>query len=381
MGKSLIFMIYAFSENMHPLLPAVFGLIFFFLIPWLVVRSSIFNARNTSHRGLRFDFVGKVGEAFRVFVLLPIMAAFTGWLAFPYAANQKDKYLMSSHKFGTSQFDMEAKAGAYFKVYAIVLLVPLIGILAAVAIPAYQDYTKKAAKVSAIQVPGVVGFAETSMADKIVVAENTVEPELNQVERVYSEGEQTNAAEEEPYRVQRVYAESEPEIEEATEVADVQAQEKSLEELMAERAEAKKKAREGVFKEMMSNPKIALAGIMGGLGVLVIYAFFIFGFLGYIKARIGNLIWNSATIDDLTFKSTLRARDYIWIYLTNVLAIALTFGLATPWAQVRLARYRASKLQIVGDVNFDQFVGDKKAEVKATGEEIADFFDADFSFG
>jgi uncharacterized membrane protein YjgN (DUF898 family) len=38
-------------------------------------------------------------------------------------------------------------------------------------------------------------------------------------------------------------------------------------------------------------------------------------------------------------------------------------------------------LQIVGDVDFDQFAGDKKAEMKATGEEIADFFDVDLSFG
>jgi len=77
----------------------------------------------------------------------------------------------------------------------------------------------------------------------------------------------------------------------------------------------------------------------------------------------------------------LRARDFLWLYFSNIVAIVCTFGLATPWAQVRMAKYRASKLQIVGDVDFDQFVGDKKAEMKATGEEIADFFDVDLSFG
>jgi uncharacterized membrane protein YjgN (DUF898 family) len=59
----------------------------------------------------------------------------------------------------------------------------------------------------------------------------------------------------------------------------------------------------------------------------------------------------------------------------------LTFGLATPWAQIRMARYRSSKLEFIGDVDFDQFVGDKKVEIKATGEEIADMFDVDLSFG
>ncbi len=386
-----IFMVYAFSDNIHPLMPVLFGLLFFFLIPWLVVRASIFNARNTSHRGLRFDFVGKVGGALRVFVLLPIMAAFTGWLAYPYVANQKDKYLMSNHKFGMSQFDMSAKAGAYFKVYAIVLIVPLIGILAAIAIPAYHDYTKRAAKVSVLHVPGVIGFTDATKIDAIVLAENAVEEEVKQVQRVYVEPEDKaglsadGTADDEPYRVERVYAETEQEYEAAMEEQAAQGvnqegqqvEEKSLEELMEEHEQSSKKSPEEAIELLLKTPTAMVGFIIG----MLVYGVFIFGFLGYIKARIGNLVWNSTTIDDLSFKSSLRARDYIWIYLSNLVAIAMTFGLATPWAQVRLARYRASKLQIIGDVDFDQFVGDKKDEVKVTGEEIADFFDADFSFG
>jgi uncharacterized membrane protein YjgN (DUF898 family) len=117
------------------------------------------------------------------------------------------------------------------------------------------------------------------------------------------------------------------------------------------------------------------------LGGFLLYIFFIFGVLAYFQARIGNLVWNNTTLDKLSFKSSLRARDFMWLYFSNMVAIMCTFGLATPWAQVRMAKYRTSKLQVVGDVDFDQFVGDKKAEVKATGEEIADMFDVDLSFG
>lgn len=356
----VLFMAYAFGGQLHPLLPVLLGVLFFIALPWLVVRSTVFNARNTSHRGLRFDFVGKMGEAFRVFVALPIMAAFTAWLAFPYVANQKDKYLMSNHRFGLSAFEMKAKAGAYFKAYAIVLLLPLLGILAAIAIPAYHDYTKKTANVSAVTVPFAVGFNTVVIDPAVVQFEDADSP--NSIERVYSEND--------------------PEV--GTEVfaaAEVKVKEKTLEELMAERAEAREKAKEKLIKDMMADPGRAMFGFIGGIVAMLVYALFIFGFLGYIKARIGNLVWNNTTLDSLTFKSTLRARDYIWIYFSNVVAIALTFGLATPWAQVRLARYRASKLQIVGDVDLDQFVGANKEAVQATGEEIADFFDADFSFG
>ncbi|MFW5431233.1 MAG: YjgN family protein [Methylophilaceae bacterium] len=362
-----VFMGYAFGGQIHPFLPVVFAILFFLALPWLVVRSSLFNARNTSHRGLRFDFIGKVGEAFRVFVILPVMAAFTGWLAFPYAAHQKNKYLMSSHQFGLSKFDMQAKVGAFFKVYAIVFIIPVIGILAAIAIPAYHSYTNKASKVSAISIPYAVGFVNVAAESNIVLAENDIEQES--------------------YRVERVYSDSTPEVEgadavdgnpvETNIVAAAQVEEKTFEELMQERMEAREKAKGKVLQDMMTDPKKVFFVLIGSLAYIV----FIFGFLGYMKARIGNLVWNNTTLDHLSFKSSLRARDYMWIYLTNIVAIAMTFGLATPWAQVRLARYRASKLQIVGDVDFDQFVGDKKEAVKATGEEIADFFDADFSFG
>jgi uncharacterized membrane protein YjgN (DUF898 family) len=71
------FAAYGVSANIHPFLPAVFLLILSIAVPWLVVRGSIFNARNTSHRGLRFDFVGTLREAIRVYIVLPLMSAFT----------------------------------------------------------------------------------------------------------------------------------------------------------------------------------------------------------------------------------------------------------------------------------------------------------------
>src|SRR6266566_3931732 len=59
----------------------------------------------------------------------------------------------------------------------------------------------------------------------------------------------------------------------------------------------------------------------------------------YIRARTTNAIWNAVRIGPLSFESSLRARDLIWLYLSNLLAIAFTLGLATPWAVVRAMRY------------------------------------------
>ena len=146
---------------------------------------------------------------------------------------------------------------------------------------------------------------------------------------------------------------------------------------MEEMRQERERRKQDKMRDMFEHPGMLLYMVP----VFALYALVIFSFYGYMQARIGNLVWNNTTLDKLSFKSSLRARDFIWLYFTNILAIMLTFGLATPWAQIRMAKYRTSKLQIVGDVDFDRFVGDKKAEVKATGEELADMFDVDLSFG
>ncbi len=368
----VFFIGYSFSGIIHPALPVIFMLILFVFLPWLVVRGSIFNARNSSHRGLRFDFVGRVGQAARVFVVLPILTFFTMGLIIPYISHEKSQFLVNNHRFGLSQFDMDRVVKQFYKVYLIFLLIPaIIGILAAIAIPAYQQYVKKAASQASVNMPHVQPFV--ALQPNIVLAANeTPETVMPTIERVYSEN-----APDAPVPAEVTENAAVAGVETQAPVANTQAlseaeQQKMLEEMMQKQQQESK----GKLQEMMKQPFF----LMLYFAMIVLYAFFIFGFIGYLQARIGNLIWNNAKLDQLSFQSKLRARDFIWLYFSNIVAIMLTFGLATPWAQIRLARYRASKLSVVGNVDFDQFVGDKKAEVKATGEEIAEMFDVDLSF-
>ena len=393
----VLFALYVYGKGSSPILAAVLVLLFFLALPWLIVRGSLFNARNTSHRGLRFDFVGTVNKAARVYIGLPMLTIFTLGLIWPYIAHEKSQFLMSNHRFGLSQFDMSRVVKQFYKVYLIVFIVPVIGILAAIAIPAYQAYVNKAkaaaAPHAALSIPNVQAFAPINMP--MVLAANDVPTESPKVERVYSDNAQItpDVAPQEPAPAD-VAAEATPaepvaadNAEQATgnaiealpmtaeEEKKMQEEEKALEEMV--KKQNIENSAEGKMKEWLSSP----LGMLASLGGLLVYGIFIFGFLGYFQSRISNLVWNNTTLDKLSFKSSLRARDFMWLYFTNMLAIMFTFGLATPWAQIRMARYRTSKLCIVGDVDFDQFVGDKKEEVKATGEEIADMFDVDLSFG
>jgi uncharacterized membrane protein YjgN (DUF898 family) len=387
----------------NPILQSLVFLLIFIALPWLVVRGSIFNARNSSHRGLRFDFTGTLGKALRVFIGLPLLTMITFGLAVPYAAHEKNQFLMNNHRFGLSQFDMKRVVKQFYKVYLILFIVPLIGILAAVAIPAYQAYVNKAKAAanlnqSQLMLPAnIVAFAPIN-SQKMVLAANEIEleapvqketeaSEIKTVERVYSDSNPPPASEQATEPSTQQAAESaeeqleqfEGEMQEKLSEQDLQKIQEQLAQMEAE--DAADVSTKDKVRDLLKDPKALLAGVAVGLVILIAYLLFIFGFLGYLQARIGNLIWNNTTLDKLSFKSSLRARDFAWLYFSNIVAIMLTFGLATPWAQIRMARYRASKLQILGDVDFDQFVGDKKAEVKATGEEIAEMFDVDLSFG
>ncbi|HNV89119.1 MAG TPA: YjgN family protein [Methylotenera sp.] len=343
----VFFVGYSMSANVHPILPALFMLILFTALPWLVVRGSLFNAHNTSHRGLRFDFVGTLRGATRVYIVLPLVTLLTFGLGAPYAAHERKQFSVNNHKFGLSPFVMQPRVKEFYKVYLKLMLIPIliIAILAAIAIPAYQHYVKKAA---AHATPGAASLVKIE-PPPIKQAAEMPQPEA-QIEQSAEETQAAPAAQEEAV-----------------------AQEKTMEEMRQERERRK----QDKMRDMFEHPGMLLYMVP----VFALYALVIFSFYGYLQARIGNLVWNNTTLDKLSFKSSLRARDFIWLYFTNILAIMLTFGLATPWAQVRMAKYRISKLQIVGDVDFDRFIGDKKAEVKATGEELADMFDVDLSFG
>jgi uncharacterized membrane protein YjgN (DUF898 family) len=106
-------------------------------------------------------------------------------------------------------------------------------------------------------------------------------------------------------------------------------------------------------------------------GFLLLYAF--------VRARTTNAVWNAIRVGPLRFECTLRARDYMWIYLTNVAAILVTLGFATPWAVIRTLRYRAAKFTAFASAPLDAITQAEGAHVGAAGQEIAELFDFDIA--
>ena len=123
-------------------------------------------------------------------------------------------------------------------------------------------------------------------------------------------------------------------------------------------------------------PDIAGAASVGtfGLGLLLFYVLIPVA-SAVVMARTANLLYNATTIGPVGFDSSQRARDLVRIYVSNIVLIALTLGLFIPWAKVRLARYRAGRLNVTGPADLGRFAAGQHQTSTATGAEMADLFD------
>lgn len=98
----------------------------------------------------------------------------------------------------------------------------------------------------------------------------------------------------------------------------------------------------------------------------------------YIKVHVANLTLNNLHLAEHRFESRMKTLAYLWIFISNTLAIILTLGLATPWAMIRSANYRAActSALVLGDL--DQFVQAQQEQQNAFGEELGDTLDLEF---
>ncbi len=119
------FIIYSIINQLYPLIGAALTLVLLPALPWFVVRSLSFNARNSAVRNIRFNFNGAYWEAAKVFILLPLLLPLTLGLIFPYLFYRQKKFVVENSTYGTVNFDFQATAKDYYMLFA-GLLPPLV---------------------------------------------------------------------------------------------------------------------------------------------------------------------------------------------------------------------------------------------------------------
>lgn len=132
-GRILTFGLFGLANATMEFNPAVGGGLFLLIglvLPWLLVRSLAFRMRNTSWRGLRFEFRGSVGEGYKVFLLWPLCAVLTLGLLVPFAHRQLSAYMRNNVHFGGVRASLGARAGEFYRIYfmagLLLMTVPLL---------------------------------------------------------------------------------------------------------------------------------------------------------------------------------------------------------------------------------------------------------------
>jgi uncharacterized membrane protein YjgN (DUF898 family) len=126
--------VFVTTVSFFPVAEPLFWLAFVVALPWLVVRSLAFNARNSVFKNISFDFTGNYGEAIAVFIGLPLLNVVTLGLAYPYFVYRKQQFLVANSGFGLSRFHYDTQAKSFYGVYLKASAMLLVGIIAFLAL-------------------------------------------------------------------------------------------------------------------------------------------------------------------------------------------------------------------------------------------------------
>ncbi|MDR0578640.1 MAG: DUF898 domain-containing protein [Candidatus Accumulibacter sp.] len=287
------------------------------LVPWLMIRSFVFRARNTSYRGLHFDFRGTYKDFCKTFLAPLVVLLGLGWLA---------ALAMPSPGFGDDQVFGFAQAIRFpllmAAAIASMLLIPVLwhrfkafqfNHLAFGASRFESDFRLK----SFFWI-----FLRLFFLAVIVTALLIVAPLVVFILRIKDSGS-----------------------------ADF-------------------------LSALFGSWFLALLPLF----VLPAYILLFFMLPAYFQALLTNLVWNHTRLDGHGFRSDQTLGGVFKIVFTNWLLLILTLGFYWPWAKVRMARYRAEHMAVLAAGGLDDFIGAASPERSAYGEEIADVFDFDLGF-
>lgn len=318
-----VLVVYNIVSGLYPVTGIVFFILFLLALPWIVVRSLMFRAHNSSYRNIRFTFQDAYSEAVRVFIGLGLLIPISLGLAYPYYVYAMNRFMVNNSGFGTSGFRMDASAKAFYKIYLVagVLLIGFVAIATTVVTPMVQNIATEMQTAMPTQPAAPQAYPDTA----------------------------TNE-----------YSEVIPDCEAASEALDAGTDGTCEEDPAAELDPA-------TLKRLIVM-QVAMTGFFG--------LFYLMAF-AYLQARTGNLVFNHTDLSGHRFVSTLRARDLMWLYFSNAAGIILSLGLLIPWARIRMARYRAERLALRPNGDLGGFAQSQRGQVGATGEELGEVFAVD----
>jgi len=114
---ALLLLAYVGTAQVSPVLNLIVLIVLMLLFPWMLTRSLAFRARYSAWRSIRFGFDGSYGQAFKLYVLLPIASIFTLYLAFPWVVRRQTEWMASQHRYGGTRLAIAAETSQFYAIY------------------------------------------------------------------------------------------------------------------------------------------------------------------------------------------------------------------------------------------------------------------------
>jgi uncharacterized membrane protein YjgN (DUF898 family) len=103
------------SGWLDPVAYAALAAGFVVLTPWMIAAALRFRLQHTLHRGLRFRFLGRVGEAARSFLLFPLLGAVTLGALVPVALQRQQRFVYGRAAYGGTPFALELPSAVVYR--------------------------------------------------------------------------------------------------------------------------------------------------------------------------------------------------------------------------------------------------------------------------
>ncbi len=98
-----------------------------------------------------------------------------------------------------------------------------------------------------------------------------------------------------------------------------------------------------------------------------------------IQGSLYRVTWSNLSVGNSQFSCDLNEWRYAWIVVSNWLARMLSFGLLSPWAAIRLHKYKIESLSIAWQDDPNYILSLAQQDHPAFAEEMSDILDIDVS--
>ena len=110
-----LYLVFVLLGQVVPFLVFAMVPVVLFGLPWIVMRSRLFQLRMSSYRNLRFDFEGNYSGALGAFVGWYFIAIITAGILYPAWVRKRVQYTLDNSVYGTQPFSFNTGNGVYFK--------------------------------------------------------------------------------------------------------------------------------------------------------------------------------------------------------------------------------------------------------------------------